>query len=181
MAAKVIVGTSTAWPGPKPQRLDGQVQRGGTRIDGHRMPGPYGLGKVGLELLGARPGRQPAGAQAGSDLRDFGLAKRGSKEGNLAAGANVVERGHLIVLRLGCLRTPDTTRLFQVISGVKSGCVRGSRYFGPVQGGRFSPFPADRRTPFQTSFVQSPTPSGISCASRNPGKRCVHKPAPKQV
>ena len=57
----------------QPQGLDGEVQGRRGRVDRDRVRRADGRRELLLEALDARPGRQPAGAQARDDLLDLGV------------------------------------------------------------------------------------------------------------
>jgi hypothetical protein len=66
--------------GPDADREQREVQRGRTGRDREHILGLDVLGETPLELRGARPGRQPAGAQGLGDGLDLLVADRGRLE-----------------------------------------------------------------------------------------------------
>ena len=80
VAGQVIGVVITSSPGPDAERDEREVHRGRARGDGEHVLRPDVLGEAPLELLGARAGRQPAGADRVGDGGDLLVADRGRLE-----------------------------------------------------------------------------------------------------
>ena len=61
--ANVIGEVMTSSPGPTPDRIEGEMQCGGARVDRHAVTAPVYEARLGLEALGAWAGGEPARAQ----------------------------------------------------------------------------------------------------------------------
>ena len=76
------------------QRLYGEVQRCGARVHRNGMASSDRGGKLLLEPLHTRPGRQPARAEGGDDLLDLALPDRGPEEGYFHFDHHSLKFGH---------------------------------------------------------------------------------------